>query len=102
MSALAATGAAVGNIQATSSTVGGLGSSAALGLDLTPKLTLSYWDTSDGQSNIEPVIGYATCKVDLIGNYTFVKTGQASVSGVARGAVLDMINSYLSGGVYIE
>lgn len=102
MSALAATGAAVGNIQATSSTVGGLGSSAALGLDLTPKLTLSYWDTSDGQSNIEPVIGYATCKVDLIGNYTFVKTGQASVSGIARGTVLDMINSYLSGGVYIE
>lgn len=102
ISALAATGVAVGNIQATTSTVGGLGSSAALGLDLTPRLTLSYWDASDSKSNIEPVIGYATCKVDTIGNYSYVKTGQASVSGIARGAILDMINSYLSGGVYVE
>jgi len=98
----AAFGAAVHGVQYTATTVGGLGSSAALGLDLVPKLTLSYWDASDSKSNIEPIIGYATSKVDTIGNYTFVKTGQASVSGIARGVILDMINDYLSGGVYIE
>lgn len=95
-------GGALLSTEGSNSSIGGIGCAASMKLSQYIELTCSYWDMSDSYNNMSTIIGNPYFKTDTIGNHTYVKTGGASVSGVARGTVLSMINSYLSGGVYIE
>lgn len=99
---LASSGSNLLSIAPSSTCVGGLQGASAVGLPMTPTVTTALWDSSDSESNLAPIIGNPTFKVDTIGNYSYVLTRQASISGIARGIVLDIINDYLAGGVYVE
>lgn len=101
-SAAKSAGAGLASIQGTSSSVGGIGSCAGLGLSNYARLTCSYWNVSDAGSNLTSLIGNPYYKADTIGSHGFVRCSGASVEIAGYDEVTNAINSYLQGGVYIE
>ena len=100
--ALSAAAAGLGQLQATTSSVGGLSNVAAGKLDKHVRLTCSYWDVSTSGSNLTSLIGNPYYKTDTIGNHGFVKCSGASIDIAGYDDVIDTINSYMNNGIYIE
>lgn len=58
---------------------------------------------SDGLAGKKDVLGLPHCSTVVLGTLSgYVQTQNVSVSAIARKPILDEINSYLDGGVYIE
>ena len=98
----AATGAGLVALQGTTSTVGGVGSCASVGLSSYAKLTCSYWDVSDSGSNLTPYIGSPYYKVDQIGNHGYVQCSGASLNAIGLNEEIDRVNAFLGAGIYVE
>ena len=99
---LAATGAGLVALQGTTSTVGGVGSCASVGLSPYAKLTCSYWNVSDVGSNLTSYIGNPYYKVDQIGNHGYVQCSGASLNVSGMSEQIDRVNAFLGAGIYVE
>lgn len=95
--------AGINQLQGTATSVGGLGSTAGLGVQhANVVLTCSYWELSTSGSNLTSLIGNPYYKVDSIGNHGYVKCSGASIDIASYDEVINEINSYLGAGIYVE
>ena len=94
--------AGLASIQGSSSSVGGIGSCAGLGLSNYAELTCSYWEVSDSGSNLSSLVGNPYYKVDQIGNHGFVRCSGASLNAIGLSEEIDRVNAFLGAGIYVE
>lgn len=101
--AMAAAGMGIlGHLQPTPSSVGGAGGGAFTDTEIPYCTTISH-DTNVTPDSIAATMGTPAFAQKLLSTLSgFVQTRNVSVDAPAEGPVLDKINSYLDGGVFIE
>ncbi len=96
-------GGGLSAIQPTASTIGGIGSYAAVGQSLKVQIMITYHNTIVEPSSVSAVMGTPACAVKRIGNLSgYVQTFGASVSMQATDTEIQAVNSMLDAGFYLE
>lgn len=96
-------GGGLSAIQPTATTIGGIGSYAAIGQPLKVQIMLTYHNTIVEPSSVSSVIGTPACAVKKLGNLSgYVQTFNASIEMSVTDAEIDAVNSMLNSGIYLE
>ena len=103
--AAGATGAAFGcmnNVYGLPCSVGGMGGGAFTGGEQSEVIVVSH-DTNVTPDSVSASIGTPAMEQKSLGSLSgFVQTANASVAAPAEAPILDEINAFLNGGVFME